>query len=75
MGFSVPLSSPQLASHKENHTEVSIGYNADWPIRLGYLLALAAYIIPLFFSMIVMWLSIIFSGADHILQLWWSGQE
>ena len=73
--FSVLPGSPQLFSPKENHTEDSVSYKADWPIRSGYLLALVAYINPLFWSMFAMWLSTFFSGADHILLLQWSGKE
>ena len=75
LGFSVLPGSPTAVSPKENHTEISICYKADWPIRSGYLLALVAYINPLFLSILAMWLSTFFSGAAHILLLWWSGQE
>ena len=45
---SVPSSTPQPASPKEKHIEISLSYRADWSIRSGYLLAIVAYINPLF---------------------------
>lgn len=48
LGVSVPPGTPQPRNPKENHTEISISYKADWPIKSGYILALVAYINPLF---------------------------
>ena len=68
-GVSVPPDIPELASPKENHTEISISYKTDWPISSGYLLALVAYINPLFLSMLATWLGTFLSEAGHILLL------
>ena len=75
--FSVPLGFPsRQAPEKINHTEISISYKDDWPIRSSLLLANSHILInPLFWSMLAMRLSTFFSGAAHILLLWWSGQE
>ena len=71
-----PAQSPQLFSPRENTTEDSVSYKADWPIRSGYLLANSHILInPFFWSMLAMWLGTFFSGADHILLLRWSRQE
>ena len=40
---------PQLLSPKENDTEDSVSYNADWPIRSGFLLANSHILINPFF--------------------------
>ena len=67
---------PTAGKSKENHTEISISYNADWPISSSLLLANSHILInPFFWSMLAMWLSTFFSGAAHILLLQWSGQE
>ena len=73
--FSVLPDSHSCLAPKENHTENSISYKDDWPIRSGYLLILMTYFNPLFWYMLAMWLSTFFSGAAHILLLQWSGQE
>ena len=76
VGNFCPTQFPQLFSPKENNTKNSISYKADWSIRSGLLLANSHILInPFFWSMLAMWLSTFFSGADHILLLRWSGQE
>ena len=75
VGIYVLPSSPQPASPKGNHTEISVSYKTDWPISFGYLLALVAYINPLFLSMLATGLSTFLSGIAHILLLWCSGQN
>ena len=67
IGVSVPPGTPQPASPKENHTEISISCKTDWPISSGYLLALIAYINPLFLSMLARWLGTFQSWAGYIL--------
>ena len=69
VGVSVLPGTPQLASPKESHTEISISYKTDWPISSGFLLTLVAYINPLFLSMLVAWLSTFLSRAVYILLL------
>ena len=67
---------PSCLVPEKNHTEISISYNADWPIRSGYLLANSYILInPFIWSILAMRLSTFFSGAAHILLLWWSAQE
>ena len=67
---------PSCLAPKKNHTQISVSYKADWPIRSGYLLANSHILInPFFWSILAMWLSTFFSGAAHILLLQWSGQE
>ena len=67
---------PQLFSPKENNTEDSVSYKADWPIRSSLLLANSHILInPFFWSILAMWLSTFFSGVDHLLLLRWPGQE
>ena len=73
--FSVPPGCPQLANPKENHTEISISYKADWPIRSGYLLALVAYIDPLFWSMLAMWLLFQWGRSHPAVLVVWAGVE
>ena len=46
--FSVPPGSHGRLAPKENHTEISISYKADWPTSSGFLLTLMTYINPLF---------------------------
>ena len=75
VGDFCPAWFPKLFISPQNHTGISISYKADWPLRSGFLLVLVAYINPLFLYMLAMWLSTFFSGAEHILLLWWSGKE
>ena len=56
VGVSVPPGYPITGKpQKINHTEISIGYKADWPIRSGFLLTLITYITPLSLSMLATW--------------------
>ena len=48
--LSCPVPHSRQISKKTNHTEISISYKADWPIRSGYLLALITYVTPLSLS-------------------------
>ena len=76
VGVSVPPSTPQLASPKKiNHTEISISYKVDWPIRSGYLLALITFVSPLSLTTLATRLSIFLSWEGYILPLQWSAQE
>ena len=61
VGVSVPRNTPEPATPKENHTEISINYKTNWTISSGYLLALVAYINSLFLSMLATRLSTFFS--------------
>ena len=76
--FSVPTWYPTASRPQRKSTtqEISISYNTDWPIRSGFLLA-NSHILnnPFFRSLLAIWLSTFFSGAAHILLLWWSGQK
>ena len=62
-------------SQRINHTEISISYKADWPIRSGYLLVLMTYLNPLSLSTLATRLSTFLSWAGCILPLRWSAQE
>ena len=70
-----PVPHSQQVPEKINHTEISISYKADWPIRSGFLLVLITYINPLSLSMLATWLSTFLSMAAHMLPLQWPGQE
>ena len=75
LGIFCPVQFPKMFSTKENNTDDSISYKADWAIRSSLLLATChIWINPFFWSMLAMWLSTFFSGADHIL-LRWPGHE
>ena len=50
-----PVPHNRQVPEKINHTEISISYKADWPIRSGYLLILMTYLNPLFWSMLATW--------------------
>ena len=62
VGVYVLPGTPQPASPKEIHTEISISYKTDWPISSGYLLDLVAYINTLFLSMLATWLGTFSAG-------------
>ena len=57
VGVSVPPGTPtsRQTPKKTNHTEISISYKADWPIRSGFLLTLITYVTPLFLSTLATW--------------------
>ena len=48
----------------KSHTEISISYKADWPIRSGFLLVLITYIAPLSLSTLAIRLSTFLSGGS-----------
>ena len=49
VGFSVSARTPSCLVQEKIHTQISVSYNADWPIRSGYLLANAHILINPFF--------------------------
>ena len=56
LGFlSRPVPHNWQVPEKINHTEISISYKADWPIRPGFLLTLITYVTPLFLSTLATW--------------------
>ena len=62
VGISVPARYPTTGkSQRIKHTEISVSYKADWPIRSVFLLVLVTYINPLFWFILVSWLSTFFS--------------
>ena len=62
VGVFVPPSTPTASKQqRKSHTEISISYKTDWPIRSGYLLVLMTYLNPLFWSMLAIWLGTFFS--------------
>ena len=70
-----PVPHSKQVPEKINHTEISISYKADWPIRSGYLLALITFVTSLSLSTLATRLSTFLSWAGYMLPLWGSGQE